>query len=192
MNRISIVLAGVCAAGLAALSACDNGPSAVKGRDRDRNVSDASYRSSGGYSSDRSYSRDGGDKGGVDSGGRSSGAHDTWWASSRKHSASDGARAQFERDGAQFGATDVNDYAAKAHAFISHPPKGTLTLERKNGDVLLYDPKTNVFAVATRDGAPRTMFKPDQGMAYWEEQKAREVSRKNRGRNSRNADDQGN
>jgi hypothetical protein len=192
MNRFSIALAGVCAAALAALSACDNGPSAVKGRDRDRNVSDASYRSGGNYNSDRSDSRDSSDKGGSDGGSKGSGSHDTWWASSRKHSASEGARAQFERDGAQFGAADVNDYAAKAHAFISHPPKGTLTLERKNGDVLLYDPKTNVFAVASRDGAPRTMFKPDQGMAYWEEQKAREASRKNRGRNSRSTDDQGN
>src|SRR3569833_346299 len=190
MNRFSIALAGVCAAALAALSACDNGPSAVKGRDRDHNVSDASYRSGGSYNSDRNYSRDRNDKGGSDAdggGSRGSNSHDTWWASSRKRSASESARAQFERDGAQFGAADVNDYAATAHAFISHPPKGTLTLERKNGDVLLYDPKTNVFAVANRDGAPRTMFKPDQGMAYWEQQKAREAGRKNRSR----SDDQG-
>ena len=33
------------------------------------------------------------------------------------------------------------------------------------------------FAVANREGAPRTMFKPDDGMAYWQEQKTREARR---------------
>ena len=60
---------------------------------------------------------------------------------------------------------------------MSQPPKGTLTMTRNNGDKLFYDPKGNVFAVASRAGAPRTMFKPDEGMAYWEEQKAREAKR---------------
>ena len=31
----------------------------------------------------------------------------------------------------------------------------------------------NVFAVVSRDGAPRTMFKPRDGAAYWQEQKDR-------------------
>ena len=35
----------------------------------------------------------------------------------------------------------------------------------------------NVFAVMSKAGAPRTMFKPDDGMAYWEQQKARETRR---------------
>ena len=39
--------------------------------------------------------------------------------------------------------------------------------------MLLYDAKTNVFAVATADGKPRTMFKPRTGAAYWAEQKAK-------------------
>lgn len=30
-----------------------------------------------------------------------------------------------------------------------------------NGDVLLYNPSTNIFAVKTANGVPRTMFKPD-------------------------------
>ena len=41
------------------------------------------------------------------------------------------------------------------------------------------DPKTNVFAVATKDGAPRTMFKPETGQAYWDQQKQREADRAN-------------
>ena len=48
---------------------------------------------------------------------------------------------------------------------------------RSNGDKLIYNSKTNVFAVVTKDGAPRTMFKPRDGAAYWDEQKAREADR---------------
>ena len=36
-----------------------------------------------------------------------------------------------------------------------------------------YDAKANVFAVVTKDGAPRTMFKPRDGAAYWDQQKER-------------------
>ena len=57
-----------------------------------------------------------------------------------------------------------------AHAFIAEQPKGTLKLTRDNGDRLYYDPKGNTFLVATRDGAPRTMFKPSDGMSYWRAQ----------------------
>jgi pyocin large subunit-like protein len=45
-------------------------------------------------------------------------------------------------------------------------------VERPNGDVLLYQASTNTFAVVSRDGAPRTLFKPRDGAAYWAEQKA--------------------
>jgi hypothetical protein len=187
MRTTWIALAGVGAMALIGLSACDNGPSAVRTRDRD--VSQASYSSggSGGGYSDRASSRNGDSSrdGGRDGGGDS---HSTWWASSRKRSSADGASAQFQKAGAEFGAKDVNDYADKAHAFVTHPPRGTLTLERKNGDRLLYDPKANVFAVANRDGAPRTMFKPRDGMAYWEQQKAREADREAGRRSSRSGD----
>jgi pyocin large subunit-like protein len=95
------------------------------------------------------------------------------WAANRRHTAEENARYQFARDGADFGARDVDDYVAKAHAFVDSPPHGVQTLTRNNGDRLLYDPKANVFAVVSRDGAPRTMFKPRDGAAYWQEQKQR-------------------
>ncbi len=66
-----------------------------------------------------------------------------------------------------------SDYVRKAHEFVDHPPAGVETLSRRNGDTLMYDPKSNTFAVASRDGAPRTMFKPRAGAAYWDEQKTR-------------------
>jgi hypothetical protein len=35
----------------------------------------------------------------------------------------------------------------------------------------MYDPKGNLFAVVDKDGAPRTLFKPRDGAAYWDQQK---------------------
>jgi pyocin large subunit-like protein len=104
-------------------------------------------------------------------------ARSSWWTASR-----------FERNGEAFGAHDLDGFVKKAHAFIDHPPKGVETLKRRNGDVLMYDAKSNVFAVANKDGAPRAMFKPDQGAAYWEEQKAREAKRQTARSDRRNAD----
>ena len=94
------------------------------------------------------------------------------WAASKSRSASASAEAQFQRNGADFGAQTLEDYVAEAHAFADKPPKGTQMTTRRNGDVLLYDPIGNVFAVVTADGAPRTLFKPKDGPAYWAKQKA--------------------
>lgn len=78
----------------------------------------------------------------------------------------------FERNGADFGAATAEDYLGKVRAFTSRPPAGTERTERPNGDVLLYQASTNTFAVVSRDGVPKTMFKPREGAAYWAEQKA--------------------
>ncbi|MFZ5670697.1 MAG: hypothetical protein ACOY4K_14505 [Pseudomonadota bacterium] len=104
------------------------------------------------------------------------------WSSSRRFTSEQNARRNFERNGAAFGARSVADYAAKARAFVDRPPRGSQVLTRANGDRLIYDPAGNVFAVATREGAPRTMFKPDDGAAYWETVKAREAAGGARGR----------
>ena len=45
-------------------------------------------------------------------------------------------------------AKTLDQYVKKAHAFVGHPPKGTLTLTRKNGDILFYDPKGIIFVVS--------------------------------------------
>lgn len=99
------------------------------------------------------------------------------WSSSRRGTAEENAQRSFDRNGEAFGARNLDDFVKKAHAFIEDPPAGTERLTRANGDVLLYDAKANVFAVATKDGAPRTIFKPDEGAAYWQEQKNRESRR---------------
>ena len=111
------------------------------------------------------------------------------WSSSRKGTAQENAAKSFERNGEDFGAGDLDAFVKKAHAFVDHPPAGTQTLKRSNGDTLFYDAKGNVFAVANREGAPRTMFKPAEGQAYWDEQKAREAKRETAKSDRRNSDD---
>ena len=78
----------------------------------------------------------------------------------------------FQTNGADFGAASAEDYLAKVQAFTSRPPSGTERVERPNGDVLLYQASTNTFAVVSREGVAKTMFKPRDGAAYWAEQKA--------------------
>ena len=179
------VALGISAMGL--LSACDNGPSAVSKQAAGTQMASAGAPERS-YSSDRGYDA----PSGVDHRKDKVAATDDgkpMWAPSRRNSAEDGAQRAFERNGEAFGAHSMDQYVSRAHAFVGHPPKGTLTLTRKNGDTLFYDPKGNVFAVASKDGAPRTMFKPDDGMAYWEKQKDREEHRQ-ASRRSKGSDDQ--
>lgn len=175
---------------IALLSACDNGPSAVSKKAAGAEVATAN-------APDRSYSSDRG--GGYDNAPKVDHRKDEVakaddgkpvWAPSKRFSASEGAQRQFERDGEAFDAKTVDQFVKKAHAFVGHPPKGTLTLTRKNGDILFYDPKGNIFAVSNKEGAPRTMFKPDEGMAYWEKQKDREAHSPSARSRSKSADDQ--
>ncbi len=179
---------------LALLGACDNGPSAVSKQAAGAQMATANAPERS-YGSDRGPDRGFGDAPKVDH------RKDTvataedgkpMWAPSKRFSAEEGAQRQFERDGAAFDAKTLDQFVKKAHAFVGHPPKGTLTLTRQNGDTLFYDPKGNVFAVASKEGAPRTMFKPDDGMAYWQKQKDREERSQSArsGRRSKNTDDQ--
>jgi hypothetical protein len=160
------------AAGL--LAACDAGPSAVPARDHSQAAVDRAAAAA---------------RANLDAGETRQSAQAQFderpeaplykgkpmWSVSRKYTAEENAEYHFKRNGDAFGAKDIDSFVAKAHAFVSDPPRGALTLKRANGDLLIYDPKDNVFAVATRDGAPRTMFRPDDGMAYWEKQKTREA-----------------
>ena len=170
------------------LAACDNGPSAVHGKAA---AGAASGPAGSADTSRPDYAARDGEDSGVDHrrdpvklvGGK------PVWAASRRFSAEENAQRAFERNGEAFGARDEAQFIRKAHDFVDHPPAGTLTLTRANGDTLFYDPKANVFAVTGKDGAPRTMFKPDDGMSYWQKQKDREAKRQT-ARRSRAGDDQ--
>jgi pyocin large subunit-like protein len=160
---------------LALTAACDNGPSAVASKppaDPPAAVAENAPRAAASTDADTPL---------VDG--------KPMWSANRQYTAEENARRAFERNGADFGAKDVDDFVQKAHAFVEHPPSGTAKLTRANGDVLLYDAKSNVFAVVSKLGAPRTMFKPDNGKTYWDEQKAREDRRQNADKSpSRNND----
>lgn len=93
------------------------------------------------------------------------------WAANKNHTAQENADYHFKRDGDAVGATSEDDFLTKVHAFVDHPPEGTETLTRSNGDKLMYDAKSNLFAVVDKDGAPRTLFKPRDGETYWRQQK---------------------
>jgi pyocin large subunit-like protein len=169
---------------LALLSACDNGPSAVRQQAAGTQMATAS-------APERTFGGGSGDQPKVDHRKDVVATADDgkpMWAPSKAKTAEEGAEKAFERNGDAFQAKTVDQFVQKAHAFVGHPPKGTLTLTRKNGDTLFYDPKGNIFAVANKEGAPRTMFKPDDGMAYWQKQKDQEARRT--ARRSKSADDQ--
>lgn len=94
------------------------------------------------------------------------------WSDNRQHTAAENARYHCDKSGPDIGAKSLDECLTKVHAFIGRPPAGAKTLIRANGDKLVYDPKTNLFAVARKDGAPRTFFKPSNGEAYWRRQQA--------------------
>lgn len=53
---------------------------------------------------------------------------------------------------------------------MKSPPQGTLLKYRSNGDKLFYHPETNTFAAQTKNGIPKTIFKPKNKMEYWKKQ----------------------
>lgn len=160
--------------GAALLSGCDNGPSAVaKHGGGDQVASAADTPNSGSSYRDRAAADDSAPR--VDHRKDPVKLVDgkPIWAASRRYSAQESAEHAYARNGAAFGAHSLDDYVRQARAFVEHPPKGVETLTRQNGDTLYYDEANNIFAVADKDGSPRTMFKPDDGAAYWRQQKDR-------------------
>ena len=156
---------------MALLSACDNGPSAVRQQAAGVQMATATPAAPAASSSGSNASA-------VDHRTEPVAAASDGkpiWAASKRYAAQEGAQRAFERNGEAFDARSLDQFVLKAHAFVGHPPKGTQTITRKNGDTLFYDPKGNVFAVADKAGAPRTMFKPDDGADYWQKQKDTEA-----------------
>jgi pyocin large subunit-like protein len=144
------------ATGLLVLAGCGNGGSAVETRDRADGAGEAVLISDSGAA-------------------RAEAAPDKArpaLTANRRETVDAKVARLFERNGADFGAASAEDYLAKVRRFTSRPPAGTERVERANGDVLLYQASTNTFAVVSRDGVAKTMFKPRDGAAYWAEQKA--------------------
>jgi pyocin large subunit-like protein len=95
---------------------------------------------------------------------------DKIWSSGGKGSVKN-AYDHWRKHGSEFPEyTNAKQYVEGAKNFLKNSPDGTLTKTRANGDVLKYDPGTNTFAVMDASGAPRTMFRPNDGMQYWLQQ----------------------
>ncbi|CAN5221241.1 hypothetical protein BH10PSE1_BH10PSE1_11830 [soil metagenome] len=142
-----------------AVSACDNGPSAVETRDRTAQVAEATLTAATGAPSAEAA--------------RTDAAIKPVLTANRRETVDAKITRLYQRNGAAFGARSPEDYLARIKAFTDSPPAGVETVSRPNGDTLLYQASTNTFAVVSRDGAPRTMFKPDDGPTYWAQQKER-------------------
>lgn len=141
-----------------ALSACGNGDSAVETRDRSADVPQAVMTSAPV------------DEGQVET---TTTESKPVLTANRRETVDTKTARLFQTNGADFGAATPEAYLAKVEQFTRNPPAGTERVERPNGDVLLYQASTNTFAVVSRDGVPKTMFKPRDGTNYWTEQKER-------------------
>ena len=174
----SLFLIGVAAAAMA-LAGCDAGPPAVSKAPQAGAQAAASTAQGGGQTAAAAASTDPRDAPvALATDGK------PMWAANRKHTAQENADYQFNKNGKDFGAASEAQYVAKTHAFVDAPPAGVKKVDRSNGDALLYDAKSNTFAVVTKAGAPRTMFKPRDGAHYWDQQVAREQSRSKAGGDS--------
>ncbi|EER2191581.1 VENN motif pre-toxin domain-containing protein [Escherichia coli] len=107
--------------------------------------------------------------GGIAKGGKSK---DTQiWTETKKAEPVGNAYGHWTKHGKEFPEyQNAKQYVDAAHNFMTHPPPGTLTKNRPNGDTLYYNPVTNVFASKDINGVPRTMFKPEKGIEYWNKQ----------------------
>ena len=156
LTRSFLMMAGVAALGL---SACDNGASAVETRDRAA-VSEDAKPADGGSDGEAAKSADG------------SAEAKPVLTANRRETVDAKIQRLFERSGADFGTPTADAYLAAITAFTTTPPADAETVRRGNGDMLIYQASTNTFAVVDSDGVPRTMFKPDDGPAYWAKEKA--------------------
>ena len=150
--------AGAVALALLGLGGCGNGGSAVETRDRAGEGAEAVLVSTAGPAAQAAAANRDESKPVL--------------TANRRETVDAKVARLFERNGADFGAASAEDYLAKVQAFSTRPPAGTERAERPNGDVLLYHAATNTFAVVSRDGVAKTMFKPRDGATYWAEQKA--------------------
>ncbi|MGB7128510.1 MAG: RHS repeat-associated core domain-containing protein [Candidatus Rhabdochlamydia sp.] len=83
------------------------------------------------------------------------------WSSTKKRTAVQNAYRHWKDHGHEFSSLqNSKQYVEATRDFIRNSPVGTLTKIRSNGDVVFYDPSSNIFAITNQNGLPRTMYKP--------------------------------
>lgn len=94
------------------------------------------------------------------------------WSSTGTLSAPENALGHWVKHSTEFPEfSNASQYVEAAQKFVTNPPVNILMKTRPNsGDVLLYDAASNTFAVKNATGAPKTMFRPVDGINYWNKQ----------------------
>jgi pyocin large subunit-like protein len=81
----------------------------------------------------------------------------------------DGARWFSHPKTCNYGGAAHLQYAEAARSLASNPPVGAL-IKSRGADTLIYNQATNTFLVRSANGAARTMFRPKNGINYWNSQ----------------------
>jgi pyocin large subunit-like protein len=90
------------------------------------------------------------------------------WTSTRKKSSVKNAFGHWKDHGNEFPEfVNAKQYVEHAHNFFSGSREHLLKKVRPNGEVLLYDIRSNTFGAFKPDGVPKTVFKPKEGITYW-------------------------
>ena len=78
----------------------------------------------------------------------------------------------FGRHAAEFGGKfrSAEQYLKGAQNFFKREGEEIIQYTRKNGEIVKYDTKNNIFGIVAEDGTIRTMFKPKEGFKYFKEE----------------------
>jgi hypothetical protein len=74
--------------------------------------------------------------------------------------------------GHEFTFTSLAEYVKATIEFRDNPGPGSeARYDSRSGTLRLYNPTTNIFGSYNRDGTTKTMFKPQEGRAYWDDRR---------------------
>jgi hypothetical protein len=96
--------------------------------------------------------------------------HNTYplWTSAKGKNGVQNAYAHFVKHRSEFPELqNALQYVKAAREIANSPSSKVLSKVRANGDRLFYDMNTNTFVSQRLDGALRTMFRPSNGLEYW-------------------------
>ena len=90
------------------------------------------------------------------------------WTSTKKRTSVQNAFRHWRDHGSDFPEIlNSKQYVEQSRNFFTSRDT-LLTKVRSNGEIIVYDAQTNVFGVFTNEGVPKTMFKPTDGILYYE------------------------
>lgn len=90
------------------------------------------------------------------------------WTSTKKRTSVQNAFRHWKDHGSEFPELlNSKQYVEQSHNFFTSRDK-LLTKIRPNGEIIVYDTEVNAFGVFTNEGVPKTMFKPTDGILYYE------------------------